>query len=139
MIKNSEESEIIDILATYTNNISCLNINILNDFFRNKILKVVNKKASVLASVLISSGEKIVSLPFPYIKEESSKNFTLVLDLDETLVHFTLSDNDNKGILRLRPGIYDFLENIYKYYEIIIFTASTQDVLLINIVRKSNS
>ena len=32
--------------------------------------------------------DKQVEIPAPYIKEPSDKKYTLVLDLDETLIHF---------------------------------------------------
>jgi hypothetical protein len=128
MLKNFEENEIIEALSNYTNNIHKITPIILNDFFRSRLLRVANRNASVLASVLISAGEKIENIPYPYIKIYPKKEYTLVLDLDETLIHFKLTDDDNKGILRLRPGIYDFLEAMVIHYEMVIFTASTQDV-----------
>ncbi len=129
MLKNLEENEIIEALSNYVSNIHKITPNILNDFFRSRLLRVANRNASVLASVLLSAGEKLENLPFPYIKIYTKKEYTLVLDLDETLIHFKLTDDDNKGILRLRPGIYDFLESVRVHYELIIFTASTQDVI----------
>ena len=54
----------------------------------------------------------------PYIKTTMKKNFCLVLDLDETISH---SMNLNFGnYFFLRPGTIEFLEEISKYYEIII-------------------
>jgi CTD small phosphatase-like protein 2 len=94
-------------------------------------MRVVNKNASVLASVLINDNESLKPIPIPYLKKESLKDLTLVLDLDETLIHFKIDEVDeNKGILRLRPGIYEFLDTISKFYELVIFTAATQDVKL---------
>ena len=50
------------------------------------------------------------------------------MDLDETIIHFKINqNNESEGVLRVRPGIFEFLETIGKYYEIIIFTAATQD------------
>ena len=61
----------------------------------------------------------------PYIKTTMKKNFCLVLDLDETISH---SMNLNFGnYFFLRPGTIEFLEEISKYYEIIIFTSSPKD------------
>ena len=34
------------------------------------------------------SSEKQMEIPAPYIKDPSEKKYTLVLDLDETLIHF---------------------------------------------------
>lgn len=53
----------------------------------------------------------------------SQKDFTLVLDLDETLVHY----DDQTNLVNIRPGAEKFLDQMAKYYEIVIFTAGTQD------------
>ena len=59
-----------------------------------------------------------------------TKEFSLVLDLDETLIHFQVSStNENKGTLNLRPGLFHFLNNVSLFYELMIFTAGTSDVL----------
>lgn len=52
--------------------------------------------------------------------------YTLVLDLDETLVHyFELNGVGNYGI---RPGMFEFLQKMSSIgYELVIFTAATQD------------
>merc|ERR1740115_134733 len=52
--------------------------------------------------------------------------YTLVLDLDETLVHyFELNGMGNYGI---RPGMFEFLQKMSSIgYELVIFTAATQD------------
>ena len=52
--------------------------------------------------------------------------YTLVLDLDETLIHYS-DQNDRVGELRIRPGAEDFLRVLSLYYEIVIFTAGTQE------------
>lgn len=52
--------------------------------------------------------------------------YTLVLDLDETLLHYKeITDTD--GELGIRPGADEFLEKLSEHYEIIIFTAAMQD------------
>lgn len=61
-------------------------------------------------------------LPEKFVK----KNFTLVLDLDETLVHFKES-SQGQGYFLKRPYVYRFLEIMSTYYEIVIFTAATKD------------
>jgi CTD small phosphatase-like protein 2 len=55
--------------------------------------------------------------------EKKKFNYTLVLDLDETLVHFEA----NERKFRLRPGCLAFLRNLSTIYEIIVFTAASQD------------
>jgi len=52
--------------------------------------------------------------------------YTLVLDLDETLVHYF--EFDGMGNYDIRPGMADFLQRMSALgYEIVIFTAATQD------------
>ena len=62
------------------------------------------------------------------LKEPLSKKFCLILDLDETLINFKVSDEDEEtGCLRIRPGLTDFLNTLKPYYEIIVFTAGTKE------------
>ena len=49
-----------------------------------------------------------------------------MLDLDETLVHYV--EQDDQGKFLIRPFAYEFLEEMAKYYEVVIFTAAMQDV-----------
>ena len=102
----------------------------INLFFRDYILRINNLNGSILASVYLKSGnnKNFIPIPNPYIRTKSSKNFSLVLDLDETLVHFKEKlSNEGNGILCIRPGIPEFLEKVGKYYELIIFTTATQE------------
>ena len=66
---------------------------------------------------------KSISTPStPFIRSEMKKNFCLVLDIDETIVHSLNLPFGNYFLLR--PGVINFLEEISKLYEIIIFTSS---------------
>lgn len=52
--------------------------------------------------------------------------YSLVLDLDETLVHY--SEHDGMGSYEIRPGMHEFVQRMHANgYELIIFTAATQD------------
>jgi len=76
---------------------------------------------------------------------------TLVLDLDETLVHstFQLVGDADLNIpvniqeatynirVFLRPGLKEFLEKVSAIYEVILFTASLPEVLLLKTERSS--
>ena len=67
-------------------------------------------------------------LPVPYLNKQNLKKYTLVLDLDETLIHFKFDPIDEKkAMLHLRPGLFEFLDDVSHYYELVIFTSSLQD------------
>ena len=79
----------------------------------------------------------------PYLLFPPKKQFSLILDLDETLINFKLL-NQSKGVgkLTLRPGLINFLEIIKEFYEIIIFTSGTKeyaDTILNAIDKKGNN
>ena len=55
----------------------------------------------------------------------SPKPYTLILDLDETLVSFQIK-TEKEGTLRARPFLFAFLEEMGHYYELIIWTSATE-------------
>ena len=100
----------------------------INLFFRENILRITNMKGSILGSVFLQKNNKFRTLPAPYVRTKNNKEFSLVLDLDETLIYFKTKNNgEERGILRVRPGINEFLDEVGKYYELIIFTTATQE------------
>ena len=50
----------------------------------------------------------------------------MVLDLDETLVHYF--EVGSEGTFLVRPGCDQFLTEMAEIYEVVIFTAAMQDV-----------
>ena len=102
----------------------------INIFFREYILRTNNLNGSILASVYLKTEDikNFKSVPSPYIHTENNKNYSLVLDLDETLIHYKeVPGNEGKGLLCLRPGLRKFFDEVGKYYELIVFTTATQD------------
>ena len=116
--------------CTLFENIDSISADKLLHFFKSKIIRVINQNASVAG--IESSSYKILlnenSIQLPYLKNKCPKKFSLVLDLDETLISFKLEPNDeNKGTIRFRPYLDSFLQKVKEKYEIIVFTSGTQD------------
>jgi hypothetical protein len=66
-----------------------------------------------------------VSEPFlPPKKIDDKRDYCLVLDLDETLVHFC--EDNNEAYVKVRMGAEHFITVLSQYCEIVIFTASTK-------------
>ena len=66
-------------------------------------------------------------LSTPYLPPLNSKKYTytLVVDLDETLVHYV--EEENKAYVQVRPFADYFLSEMGKLFEIVIFTAAAED------------
>ena len=113
------------------NNINILSQNDLYKLFIDNIYINKNINGSIIASTSFFEENKNTInnfIPIPYLKNKSNKQYTLVLDLDETLIHFKGNMNDDStGLLQFRPFLSEFLSNIKNYYELIVFTAATQD------------
>jgi len=63
-----------------------------------------------------TSSERSVSVNI------NDKKFTLVLDLDETLVHY--SEDSGEGWVLFRPHLEYFLVETSKHFELMVFTAA---------------
>ena len=113
----------------------------LISIYREKFHQNVNINGSIFASSSYFLKNKInkTNVQTPFLPKKSNKKYTLVLDLDETLIHFKPNpNNDSSGKIMIRPFLYDFLRSIKKYYELIIFTAATEDYAnpIINAIEK---
>ena len=62
----------------------------------------------------------------PFIKYKSNKKYSLVLDLEDTLISVKI-DNEGKVLCKKRPGLIPFLSGIKPFYEIISFTKLSKD------------
>lgn len=86
-------------------------------------IEVVSTKDNTEAS-------PVIQVPYLPPKCKGDKEYTLVLDLDETLIHypdFTAYEDFDQDFYMLRPGLHKFLKRMAEYYEIVVFTAGTQD------------
>ena len=122
-----------DLMNLYKN-IETISYQEINDIFQDKFMIVENPNSSVLASVVLRQNGQFHSIEPPYLKTKNLKSYTLVLDLDETIIHFRVNPNNElEGVMKVRPGIFDFLETLGQYYEMIVFTTATSeyaDILL---------
>jgi len=103
-------------------NVSCQEI---IDFFKQNMC---NKKTIVLPQEINKPPQdtyKVLSVPF--VKTKPRKPYSLVIDLDETLIHLqTDSNNAYIGTVTFRPGLFEFLDEMVKHYELILFTCGTR-------------
>jgi TFIIF-interacting CTD phosphatase-like protein len=90
-------------------------------------------KASAIASpanaVFPNNFQNLPKVTPPFLDplDDAVKDttYTLVLDLDETLIHNVEYGQDS--FFLVRPGCVYFIELMAKYYEIVIFTAALQE------------
>ena len=122
--ENILNKKILDIF----NNINYYSETEINSIFLSFILKI-NKNGSILFSTFNNNIPNNIQIISPIILNNIPKKpLTLILDLDQTIMSF-ISDNFNEfeGTTRTRPFLYNFLNLMVNYYEIIIFTASTRN------------
>ena len=119
----SESSTILSKLTTVFS--SC------KEMFNNLLLYYTNFK------ILLEKNK--VKPPFLGPVSDPKKNFTLVVDLDETLVHYV--EEENRAYVQVRPYADYFLSEMEKYFEIVIFTAAAEDYadIVLNELDKNNS
>ena len=82
---------------------------------------IINKERNILKEI---NKEKEINPPF-LPKKEPKYKYSLILDLDETIVHYIKYKNSE--YVQVRPYLDDFIKELSDYYEIIIFTASYQN------------
>ena len=77
----------------------------------------------------------------PFLPPLDTKKYlyTLVVDLDETLVHYI--EEENRAYVQVRPYADYFLTEMGKYFEIVIFTAAAEDYadIVLNELDKNNA
>ena len=114
-----------NLLIDFIRNLNQKTYGEINEFFKEYFYKIDNYESSILGFMLSNIFENSEKFAPPYIKRPNLKKYTLVLDLNETLINFKLTKG-NQGLVRTRPYLFEFLENVMKYYEIILFTCSTK-------------
>ena len=79
-----------------------------------------------------------VKPPFLPKLDDKKYKYTLVLDLDETLVHYV--EEENSAYVQVRPHADDFLKELSKHFEIVLFTAAEEDYtgIVLNELNRNN-
>ncbi len=138
LLKNYSNDKLNSDFFNFYKNLNSIKLEDLNKFFQKKVLRILNKNASVLGGDISFLGyeqEKIT------LEKKSNKKFTLVLDLDETLISFKINPKEpSNGLLRFRPGLDLFLEKMKNLYELIVFTSATEKYadIIINAIENKN-
>ena len=133
---------IVDNINYNINDISNNNKNDENDNNENKIddsdnnndinyNKNENNEESMNVKKIKNKNATPLTLPLP----SYSSKYTLILDLDETLIYsqrnisykLKKKENINKKRIILRPGLREFLKEMKKIFELIIFSSGTVD------------
>ena len=99
-------------------------------FYKQNILNVENPNGSIYAPTFLKQNlsTNFIPVPYPYIHTSNPRQFSLVLDLNETLVHLQIREEQAiEYVLKIRPGLSEFLEELSQYYELIAFTGSTPE------------
>ena len=68
----------------------------LNEFFLENILRQKDIKYSILAFHFLKNGGEVSNFDAPFLNFRKSKKYFLVFDIDETLFHFKISEEDFK-------------------------------------------
>ena len=99
----------------------------INSFYLENIYKPIITESSVLAYVIEKTNSNPNNKPIspPYLHSINKKQFTLILDLNETLINFKLQAG-REGYVRIRPYLFIFLEEVSQFYELILFTTATE-------------
>lgn len=115
-IENSNlyENYISNNIFNNINNITFQNQN------QNYLLRKEEDGNEQLLDNIILNYKKNKELP-PFLKHKNQKKYTLILDLEDTLINIKIA-NDKKIIVQPRPGLISFLTGVKPFYEIITFS-----------------
>lgn len=87
---------------------------------------ILDQKKKPIPPKYLAQNNKFTQEPLPpFLPEIKDQVYTLVLDLDETLVHF-IDTGTNKHLL-VRPYVNSFLSEMSRIYELVIFTAGLEN------------
>jgi len=106
-----------------------------NDNNNNDIKNNINEDNDESMSIKKTKSKNKNSTPLTLPLPSYSSKYTLILDLDETLIYsqrnisykLKKKENINKKRIIFRPGLREFLKEMKKIFELIIFSSGTVD------------
>ena len=119
--KSASKPKFIDVLNNHIK---------ANESINEKVDKIIRESISQENKTNLADDDDSENLPqpdppfFPPKDPSDKREYCLVLDLDETLVHFF--EDENEAYVKVRLGTENFIRQLSKYCEIAIFTASTK-------------
>ena len=133
-IKNKSSSENYNFLSNYDMNTIITKLSSVDSAFK----EISNDLLLYYTNFKILLEKNRVTSPFLGPSLNPKKNFTLVVDLDETLVHYV--EEESRAYVQVRPYADYFLTEMGKYFEIVIFTAAAEDYadIVLNELDKNN-
>ena len=141
IINNMKKSKNYKFFMQIFQQINEISFENIYDFYINNILQVnIINSTLTTASKLLSKKNNNINIPK---SSYNNKIYTLLISLDETLIHFKIDtknkNNNNKGVIQLRPWLTEFLSQIKPYYEIIAFSNGDKKYtdLIINSIDKN--
>ena len=121
------------------NNININNYNGLNDLNKNNNINNSFKNKLNNNNLLYEYQKNKISPPF--LKNPCTKKYTLVIDINNTLLNLQYVEKNNKQILipNLRPGLFSFLGGIKPYYELVSFSTESKEYseMILNEIEKN--
>ena len=110
-----------------------------NGEYINNNLNQVNISIYKYSTISNNIKNNIVFLPLPPI--DKKYQYTLVLDLDETLIHYFPKEKNYNGMFMVRPYCIYFLKELNELFEIIIFSDKEIDYTdnILNILDINNN
>ena len=96
---------------------------------------VSHKSSRARKTKLNKNKEKKISKNSILPPIKSNYKYTLILDLDETLIYL---QNQDRKTITLRPNIFEFLHEMKSIYELIIFSENSQEYVepIINLIQQ---
>ena len=121
----------------------------INRFFNLYLFKIMDPNGSYIFSNIQqyqNENNKIKlnqnkNIPMYYLPKINPKyKYSLVLDLDETLIYVKrdISSKSKRKVMILRPYLHEFLKKMRNLYELILFSFGTSEYVdpIINIIEK---